>query len=92
MSDCFKLDGYDYKQLMNDYQHIHVYHMINNDKMQKLICMELNNRFLCPVEKCNLIHRRSREYRATIKMDKQGLFMAKLDDIHSYFLQFSDRI
>ena len=37
MSDCFVMDDYDYTSLLNDFQHIHEYHMVNNHEMQKIM-------------------------------------------------------
>ena len=88
MSDCFEMNGYTYTLLLNDFEHVHRYHMVNNHKMQILICSQLNEKFKCDDEKCNISHRRSRQTKKLFRIDKQSLFAAKLDDIHSYFLQF----
>ena len=92
MSDCFVMNEYGYISLLNDFQHIHLYHMVNNHEMQKLICMELVDKFECPMEECKIIIRRTREQRVSLKLDKRSLYITKLDDIHSYFLQFSHNI
>ena len=53
--------------------------------------MELVNKFECQFEKCQIL-KRSREQRVATKLDKRNLYITKLDDIHSYFLQFSPNI
>ena len=88
MSDCFEMENYNYNSLLDDFQHIHRYHMVNNHQMQILICSKLNKKFKCDHEKCHISERRSRQRKGLFKIDKQSLFAAKLDDIHSYFLQF----
>ena len=66
--------------------------MVNNHEMQRLICMELVNKFECQFEECKIVIRRTRERRDSLKFDKASLYITKLDDIHSYFLQFSHNI
>eukprot|EP01084_Bolivina_argentea_P026282 48850_1 len=88
MDQCFVIDGYDFTNLCNDFEHIHDCHMLNNPDIQKIICSEIMTKYGCEAKtQCMILTRRARSNMALMKkFDQSSLFIHKLDNIHSYFL------